>query len=58
MHENIRAIGMPDWAEDDQAFARAFQEFMEAEEVTGLKTEVDELGVPSEIPQSGHTPWR
>lgn len=53
MHENIRAIGMPEWTEDDQAFARAFQEFMEAEEIVGLKTEVDELGVPSENPQSG-----
>lgn len=53
MHENIRAVGMPEWSDDDQAFARAFQEFMEVEEITGLKTEVDELGVPSEIPQSG-----
>ena len=53
MHENIRAVGMPDWSEDDQAFARAFQEFMEAEEIIGLKTEVDELGEPSETPQSG-----
>ena len=25
MFENIRAVGMPDWSEDDQAFARAFQ---------------------------------
>ena len=53
MHGNIRAVGMPDWSEDDQAFARAFQEFMEAGEIIGLKTEVDELGEPSEIPQSG-----
>ena len=53
MYENIRAVGMPDWSEEDQAFARAFQEFMEAEEITGLKTEVDELGAPSEIPESG-----
>ena len=53
MYGNIRAVGMPDWSEEDQAFARAFQEFMEAEEITGLKTEVDELGAPSEIPESG-----
>lgn len=53
MHANIRAVGMPQWSEDDQAFARAFQEFMEADEVTGLKTEVDELGEPPEPPQSG-----
>ena len=53
MDENIRAVGMPEWSEDDQAFARAFQEFMEADEIVGLKTEVDELGAPSEDPQSG-----
>ena len=48
MYENIRAVGMPDWSEDDQTFARAFQEFMEADEIMGLKTEVDELGEPPE----------
>ncbi len=44
---------MPEWDEDDQAFARAFQEFMQAEEITGLKTEVEEIGVPREEPKSG-----
>jgi aminobenzoyl-glutamate utilization protein B len=53
MDRNIRAIGMPEWSDDDQAFARAFQEFMEAEEITGLKTEVDEIGIPLEEPKSG-----
>ncbi|WP_428097777.1 amidohydrolase [Candidatus Rariloculus sp.] len=53
MHENIRAVGMPDWSEDDQEFARAFQEFMDAEEITGLKTEVDEIEEPLETPESG-----
>ena len=53
MHENMRAVGMPAWSEDDQAFARAFQRFMDVEEVTGLKTEIDELGAPSEFPVSG-----
>ena len=53
MQANIEAVGMPDWSEDDQAFARAFQEFMEAEEITGLKTEVDEISVPREEPKSG-----
>ena len=53
MQENIRAVGMPEWSEDDQAFARAFQAFMEAEEITGLKTTVDELVTPSETPESG-----
>ncbi len=53
MHENIRAVGMPEWSDDDQTFARAFQEFMEAEEITGLKTEVEEIGIPLEEPKSG-----
>jgi aminobenzoyl-glutamate utilization protein B len=53
MHENMQAVGMPDWSEDDQAFARAFQEFMQAEEITGLKTEIEELGAPLERPRSG-----
>jgi aminobenzoyl-glutamate utilization protein B len=49
----MRAVGMPEWSEDDQAFARAFQEFMEAEEVTGLKTEIDPVEEPLEKPESG-----
>ena len=53
MHENMRAVGMPEWSEDDQTFARAFQEFMEADEIIGLKTEIDDLGVPAEVPDSG-----
>ena len=53
MYDNMRAVGMPEWSDDDQAFARAFQEFMQEEEITGLKTEVDELGAPLEDPRSG-----
>ena len=53
MHENMRAVGMPAWSDDDQAFARAFQQFMGADEITGLKTEIDDLGVPLEEPKSG-----
>ena len=53
MYDNMRAVGMPDWSDDDQEFAAAFQEFMEADEITGLKTEVDELGAPPESPISG-----
>jgi aminobenzoyl-glutamate utilization protein B len=53
MHSNMLAIGMPDWSDEDQAFARAFQEFMEADESSGLKTEIDEIGVPPEEPRSG-----
>ncbi len=53
MYDNIRAVGMPEWSEDDQVYARAFQEFMEADEVEGLNTEVSPLGQPSEEPKSG-----
>ena len=53
MYDNMRAVGMPEWSDDDQAFARAFQEFMDAEEITGLKTEVDDLEAPREEPRSG-----
>jgi aminobenzoyl-glutamate utilization protein B len=53
MYDNMRAVGMPEWSEDDQAFARAFQEFMEAEEVTGLRTELEPINAPLEKPESG-----
>jgi aminobenzoyl-glutamate utilization protein B len=53
VHRNMRAVGMPEWSDDDETFARAFQEFMGADEITGLKTEVDEIGVPREEPKSG-----
>jgi aminobenzoyl-glutamate utilization protein B len=53
MYENIRAVGMPEWSEDDQAFARAFQEYMQVEEITGLNTELEKIDVPPEEPKSG-----
>ena len=53
MYDNIRAVGMPEWSEDDQKFARAFQEFMEADEITGLKTEIEDIAAPLEEPKSG-----
>jgi aminobenzoyl-glutamate utilization protein B len=53
MDKNIKAIDLPAWSEDDQAFARAFQEFMGVEEVTGLATELDGIGEPAEEPVSG-----
>ena len=53
MYDNIRAVGMPEWSDDDQAFARAFQEFMEADEVTGLKTDIEPIQQPLEEPRSG-----
>ena len=53
MHANMRAVGMPEWSEDDQRFARAFQKLMEIDEITGLRIQVDELGEPSAVPESG-----
>jgi len=37
--ENIKRVGLPDWSEDDQRFARAFQKEMKVT-VRGLPTEV------------------
>jgi aminobenzoyl-glutamate utilization protein B len=53
MYANMQAIGMPKWSADDEAFARAFQKFMEADEIVGLYTEISELGTPAEQPVSG-----
>ncbi|TCO75862.1 amidohydrolase [Chromatocurvus halotolerans] len=53
MQQNILSVGMPDWSEDDQAFAEAFQEFMSATDITGLKTDVEELAAPRDEPRSG-----
>ena len=53
MDQNIRAVGLPQWSEDDQAFARALQELMEADEINGLATELDGVQEPEENPVSG-----
>lgn len=55
MFENIRSVGLPDWSEDDQAFARAVQDLMQPEEleVDGLATELEPLQGPPDEPQSG-----
>ena len=53
MQLNIEAVGMPDWTEDDHAFAMALQTLMEADDIDGLATEVSELGAPLDEPKSG-----
>lgn len=53
MDLNIQAIGLPEWSADDQAYARALQELMEAEEINGLVTELPGLEGPPEVPESG-----
>ncbi len=53
MDENIKSVGLPDWTEDDQAFARALQELMGADEIVGLATELKAIEEPEEDPKSG-----
>lgn len=50
MFAHIRRVGMPDWSEDDQRFARAVQKMLGVEE-RGLPTEVaEELEGAERIP--------
>ena len=52
MFTNIRRVGMPDWSEDDQRFARAVQKMLDVEE-QGLLTEVqEELDGAERIPDN------
>ncbi len=53
MNENIKAVGLPDWSDDDQRFARALQELMGADGINGLATELDGIEEPEENPVSG-----
>ena len=53
MDENIKAVGLPEWTEDDQTFARALQGLMGAEEITGLATELEPIEEAAEEPVSG-----
>ena len=53
MQRNIEAVGMPEWSEEDQIYARALQELMGAEDIDGLSTQVSEIGVPKDEPESG-----
>lgn len=47
LQKNIELVGMPQWTEDDIAFAEAYQQSMGAE-VVGLPTEVETLQVSSQ----------
>jgi len=50
-HANMERVGLPEWSEDDIRFAEAFQAEMGVE-VTGLETEVGELGGPVDLSRS------
>lgn len=51
-YQNIVEVGMPDWSEDDQAYAKAVQDSIGAA-VTGLRTEVGQLSGPVDQVGSG-----
>lgn len=53
MGRNIAAVGLPEWSEDDQRYARALQELLEADEITGLATELTGVQEPPDSPVSG-----
>jgi aminobenzoyl-glutamate utilization protein B len=46
MDENIKAVGLPTWSDDDQTFARALQKLLEVE-AKGLPTELVGLREPT-----------
>jgi len=53
MDENIQAVGLPTWTEDDQIFAKAVQELMGNEDAQGLPTELSGIQEPLDNPVSG-----
>jgi aminobenzoyl-glutamate utilization protein B len=53
MGDNMRSVGLPEWSEDDQTYARAIQELMNADEISGLPTEIEGITEPTEDPVSG-----
>jgi aminobenzoyl-glutamate utilization protein B len=50
--KNIDLVGMPAWSEEEQAFAKALQKELGAEE-KGLPKEVDKLEAPSGVSMGG-----
>lgn len=53
MDENIQAVGLPTWTEDDQIFAKAIQELMGNEDPQGLPSELSGIQPTLENPVSG-----
>ena len=48
LQKNIELVGMPEWSEEEQAFAKAIQKELEKEE-KGLLAEVDSLKPPRKV---------
>ncbi|NNC71044.1 MAG: amidohydrolase [Flavobacteriaceae bacterium] len=53
MYENIKTVGLPKWSEEDQILAKAVQKEVNSDKTEGLSIELNELGLPIEIPVSG-----
>jgi aminobenzoyl-glutamate utilization protein B len=52
LQTNIEKVGMPQWSEDEQTFAKAVQRLVEGKEI-GLATAVPKLEPPPTRPESG-----
>lgn len=52
-HRNILAVGLPQWTQDEQAFAKAVQKNMGNAKVEGLATRLEQLKAPEPEPPSG-----
>jgi aminobenzoyl-glutamate utilization protein B len=52
LQTNIEKVGMPQWSEDEQTFAKAVQRLVEGKEI-GLATAVPKLEPPPARPESG-----
>ena len=52
-YANIKAVGLPRWTADEQAFAKLVQKNVQAEKQKGLATELAKLEPPLEEPKSG-----
>lgn len=49
MYENIKAVGLPKWTEDDQLLAKATQIEMKSKKVQGLAIKLDTINMPNDI---------
>jgi len=48
MYENIKAVGLPKWTEEDQLLAKATQIEMKSRKIEGLAIKVDTMGMPND----------
>ncbi|MCT2560226.1 amidohydrolase [Tsuneonella sp. YG55] len=53
VYANIKAVGLPKWTADEQAFAKLVQKNVQADKQEGLAVELKKLEPPLEEPKSG-----